>query len=301
MELGCDRGLQSGNCDSGYSCAYSANLSWRGPATPMAKEIDPRLVFERLFSAPAKDETDANRAKRELYNKSILDFVLDDALRLKNRLGMTDQRKLEEYLSAVREIELRIARHGRTPAKGPTGVATPKGVPDDYQEHLRLLLDLLVLAFQGDLTRISTFVLANEGSNRSYKFIDVPDGHHDLSHHGGNKAKLEKIRQINRFHIKNFAYFVGKLKAIQEGDGTLLDNCMLLYGSGNGDGNRHNHDDLPILLVGKGGGTIKTGRHVVYPRPKQTPLTNLFLGLLDRMGAPTDRLGDSTGKLEGLS
>jgi hypothetical protein len=298
LELGCDRGLQSGNCDSGYSCAYSANISWRSESTPMAKEVDPRLVFERLFASPIKDEAEASRAKRDRYNKSILDFVAEDAGQLRRRLGGSDQRKMDEYLSGVRDLELRIARLGHGPVIAPPGVTAPTGIPQDYQEHIRVLCDLLVLAFQGDLTRVSTFVLANEGSNRSYKFIGVPEGHHDLSHHGNDKAKLEKLRQINRFHITQLAYLLEKLRSIKEGEGSLLDSCMLLYGSGNGDGNRHNHDDLPILLAGRGRGTLRTGRHVRYQR--ETPLTNLYLAMLDRMEVPAESFGDSTGKLEGL-
>ncbi|GIW78385.1 MAG: hypothetical protein KatS3mg105_0192 [Gemmatales bacterium] len=297
LELGCDRGLNAGNCDSGYSCAYSNNLSWRTPSTPMSKEVNPRALFDRLFGNGEKRETAASRAKRDLYRKSILDFVADDARRLKARLGSNDQQKLEEYLTGVREIEQRIARTGE-PEKGPDGIVRPSGIPQDYAEHIRILEDLLILAFQGDLTRIATFVYANEGSNRSYRMIGVPEGHHDLSHHGGKPEKLEKIRKINHFHMQQFAYFLKKLKSIREGDGTLLDNCMILYGSGNSDGNRHNHDDLPILLVGKGGGTLHTGRHVCYPR--NTPLTNLYLAMLERMGVPRDSFGDSTGKLEGL-
>jgi hypothetical protein len=244
-------------------------------------------------------EVDEARARRDLYRKSILDFVAEDATRLKGRLGAGDQRKLTEYMDAVRELELRIALAGREPAKAPPNVKRPGGVPQEYADHIRLLTDLLVLAFQGDVTRISTFVYANEGSNRSYRFLGVPDGHHDLSHHGNDKEKLNKIRQINRFHLEQFAYLLTKLKAIKEGDGTLLDNCMIVYGSGNGDGNRHNHDELPILLAGKGGGTLQTGRHVRYPF--NTPLTNLYLNLLDRMDVPVERLGDSTGRLANLT
>ena len=174
----------------------------------------------------------------------------------------------------------------------------PAGIPAAYQEHVSLMLDLLALAFQGDLTRISTFVLANDGSNRSYPFIGVPDGHHDLSHHGGSTEKLEKLTLINRFHIEQFARFLGKLQSIREGDGNLLDNCMLVYGSGIGDGNRHNHDDLPILVAGKGGGPLRTGRHIRYS--SETPLTNLYVAMLDLMGAPAKSFGDSTGPLAEL-
>jgi hypothetical protein len=299
LELGCEGGSQTGNCDSGYSCAYSSNISWRTASTPMAKEVNPRLVFERLFAGQPKDEADASRAKRERYRASILDFVAEDANRLRNRLGVTDQRKMDEYLSALREVEMRITRAGQVTEVGSARIARPTGIPKEYQEHMRLMCDLLVLAFQTDLTRIATFVFANDGSNRSYRFIDVPEGHHDLSHHGNDKKKQEKIRTINRFHISQLAYLLGKLKAVKEGNGSLLDQCMIVYGSGISDGNAHNHDELPILLAGKGGGTLTPGRHIRYP--KNTPLTNLYLSMLDRMDCPTDRLGDSTGRLPSLA
>ncbi len=299
LELGIERGLNSGNCDSGYSCAYSANLSWRSDSTPQAKEINPRLVFERLFAGHIKGEAEAARVKRERYKLSVLDFVTEEASQLKARLGANDQRKLDEYLSCVRELEVRVNKASVFAEKLPAGVSRPAGIPTEYQEHIRLMTDLLVLAFQGDLTRIATFVYANDGSNRSYRFIGVPEGHHDLSHHGGNKQKQAKIREINRFHIAQVAYLLGKLKTIPEGEGTLLDQCMIVYGSGISDGNRHNHDDLPILLAGRGGGTLKPGRHVRYP--KETPLTNLYVGMLDRMGVHVDSFGDSKGKLESLS
>jgi hypothetical protein len=295
LEIGCEGGRQAGSCDSGYSCAYSSNISWRTESMPLAKEVNPRLVFERLFSSQVKGEADSSRAKRERYQTSILDFIAEDANRLKMRLGATDQRKLDEYLTALREIEVRLTRAGK-PIEGlPTGATRPTGIPKDYEEHLRLMSDLLALAFQADLTRVATFVFANDGSNRSYRSIGVPEGHHDLSHHGHDHKKQEKIRQINRFHISQLAYLLGKLKAVREAGGTLLDNSMIVYGSGIGDGNRHNHDDLPILLAGKAGGSLPTGQHLRFP--KETPLMNLYLSMLDRVGAPVDRLGDSTGRL----
>ena len=296
IELGIERGAQAGNCDSGYSCAYSSNISWRSEVTPMAKEINPRLVFERLFAHAAEGPFDANKAKRDRYRKSILDLVADDAQQLQGRLGATDRRKVDEYLTAVREIERRLVRVDAKAEVAP-GFTAPGGIPSDYREHVRLMGDMMVLAFQADLTRIATFMFANEGSTKPYPFIDVPEGHHDLSHHGNDPAKHEKIKKINTFHVDQFAYVVGRLKAIKEGDGTLLDRSMLVYGSGIGDGNRHNHDDLPVLLAGRGNGTIKTGRHLKYPK---TPLNNLFLSMLDRMGAPTKSLGDSTGRLAHL-
>jgi Protein of unknown function (DUF1552) len=296
IELGIDRGGQSGNCDSGYSCAYSSNISWRSPTTPTAKEVNPRLVFERLFAA----DGGANRARRDKYRLSILDFVNEDARRLNSRLGVTDRRKLDEYLSSVRELETRIARveAGKEPEVKTPDYPRPTGVPKDYAEHVRLMFDLLALAFQGDVTRISTFVYANEGSTKSYSFIGVPEGHHDLSHHAGDTKKHEKITTINTFHISLFAGFLDKLATIKEGDGSLLDHSMIVYGSGISDGNRHNHDDLPILMAGKANGTIKPGRHVVYPR--RTPLNNLYLSMLDRLDVKIPGLGDSKGRLNSL-
>lgn len=296
LELGCDRGAQAGNCDSGYSCSYSTNISWRSDTTPQAKEVDPKLAFERLFSCGAAAEM---RSRREKYQKSILDLVLEDAQDLQAKLGIKDRRKLDEYLSSVRELEVRISAAGSKPQEPLPNYPIPEGIPADYGEHIRLMYDLMVLAFQGDLTRVSTFVVANEGSNRAYPFIDVPDGHHDLSHHGGNAEKQAKIRLINRFHVTQFAYFLEKLKTVAEGERTLLDNSMILYGSGLGDGNAHNHDNLPILLAGSGGNTIQTGRHIRYE--KETPLNNLYLSMLDRVESSVEGLGDSTGRLELLS
>ena len=296
LELGCDRGAQSGNCDSGYSCSYSTNISWRTETTPQAKEIDPRLAFERLFSLGGASES---RSKREKFKKSVLDYVLEDARDLRAKLGAKDQRKLDEYLNSVHELEGRIATAGRNTERPLPDYPIPAGIPKDYAQHIRLMYDLMTLAFQGDLTRISTFVVANEGSNRAYPFIDVPDGHHDLSHHGGDAEKQKKIRTINHFHVTQLAYFLEKLSRIAEGERTLLDNSMILYGSGLADGNAHAHHNLPILLAGTGGDTIRSGRHLRYE--KETPLNNLFLSMLDRIDSSTDELGDSTGRLEGLA
>lgn len=298
LEIGCEGGAPGGQCDHGYSCAYQTNLSWRGEATPAAKEIDPRLVFARLFGSDLPGDRDARQTRRERDEQSILDFVREDAGQLRQRLGAADRRKLDEYLTAVREIEQRIQRAQPIAEVGQTKYPRPVGIPADYREHLRLMSDLLALAFQADLTRIATFVFANDGSNRSYRALGVPEGHHDLSHHGGDRDKQGKIRRINQFHVEQFAYLLGKLKSIPEGDGTLLDHCAIVYGSGISDGDRHNHDDLPILLCGKAGGTLQTGRHLRFPR--ETPLTNLWLSLLDRVGVSVDAFGDSTGRLAGL-
>jgi hypothetical protein len=297
LEIGCEGGKNVGECDHGYSCAYQSNLSWRSESTPVAKEINPRLVFDRLFGNPPRGDDEA-RARGERHHKSILDHVTEDARQLAAVLGVSDRRKLDEYLTSVREIEHRVCRAAPALDGGRAEYRRPLGIPADYQEHLRLMGDLLALAFQSDLTRLATFVFANDGSNRSYRAIGVPDGHHDLSHHGGDEAKQEKIRRVNQFHAAQLAYFLGKMKSTSEADGTLLDHCMVVYGSGISDGNAHSHDDLPILLAGKGCGTIKTGRHLRYP--KGTPLTNLYLSMLERVGAPIDSFGDSTGRLAAL-
>jgi hypothetical protein len=307
LELGCERGRQAGACDTGYSCVYSSNMSWRTPSAAMPKEVNPRLVFDRLFGDGDPASLRQRGDKRQRYRKSVLDFVRDDAVRLKSQLGRTDRRKLDEYLASVRQVERQVAqwsdreRSGQTPhgsADGTPRLARPEGIPKDYGAHLRLMEDLIVLAFQGDTTRIVTFMFANAGSNRSYRVIGVPDGHHSLSHHGGNKEKQQKISKINRFHVTQFAHLLERLRATREGPRTLLDNSLVVYGSGIGDGNRHNHNELPIVLAGRGGGAIDTGRHVRYA--KDTPLMNLYLAMLNVFGAPVERAGDSTGRLDGL-
>lgn len=295
LEIGCDPSAMAGNCDSGYSCVYSSTISWRSATTPMPKMVNPRLIFDRLFSAAAGGD----RARQDARRRSILDFVREETVRLQSSLGANDRRKLDEYFTSIRDIEQRIERAARMPAPAAPNMTLPQGVPSDYTEHLRLLGDLFVLAFATDSTRVATFVFANEGSNRTYSAIGVREGHHELSHHENNPAKQAKVRQINTFHTTQLAYILGKLKETREGDGSLLDNCMIVYGSGNSDGNRHNHDDLPILVAGKGGGSIRSGRHIRVPR--ETPLNNLWLSLLDRVQTPIDQLGDSTGRLQGLN
>ncbi len=298
LELGTDKARLAGNCDSGYSCAYSFNISWKSEATPMPPEVNPRLVFDRLFGNGHGGEQSEAQARRNRYQKSILDFALEDARKLKSNLGYTDRRKLDEYLDAVRELEQRIERADRFAATLPD-YTRPTGVPKDYEAHVRLQFDLLALAFQSDNTRIATYIMAHDGSNRAYPFIGVSEGHHDLSHHGGDETKKGKIAKINRFHATQFAYFVEKLASIKEGEGTLLDNCMVVYGSGLGDGNRHNHDNLPCVVAGKGGGTITTGRHVRLGT--EVPMTNLYVSMLERMGVPGATVGDSTGTLKELA
>ena len=299
LELGCEAGRSAGNCDSGYSCAYSSNISWSSETTPVGKEVNPRLAFERLFSQGDSGEAQRNRRQRLAMRKSVLDYVAGDAERLQKRLGRDDQRKLDEYLSGVRQVERQIEySESESKQPGAAELQIPEGVPQEYADHIRLMLDMMVLAFQTDSTRIATMMFANAGSNRNYRHIGVPDGHHDLSHHGGDPKKHAKIREINRFHVTQLAYFLDRLKSIPEGEGTLLDNSMILYGSALSDGNRHNNENMPILLAGRGGGTIDPGRHVAYST--ETPLCNLFLSMLDRVGASTPYIGDSTGRLSGL-
>ncbi len=294
LEIGGEHGAMAGNCDSGYSCVYSSTMSWRSSTQPLPKEVNPRLVFERLFGAGP----DAQRARRDLKRRSVLDFVRDDAGNLRNKVGLSDRRKLDEYFSSIRDVEVRMERAAKLPPVLAPAGPRPAGVPASFQEHVRLLCDLMVLAFQADVTRVITFVLANEGSNRPYREIGVSEGHHDLSHHENKPAKKAKIRDVNKFHVTQLAYLLTRLKAVREGDGTLLDHCMVAYGSGNSDGNAHNHDDLPILLAGRGCGTIQTGRHLKFA--KETPLNNLWVSMLDRLNVKVAALGDSTGGLPGL-
>jgi hypothetical protein len=306
LELGLDGSQTVGDCDSGYSCAYVSNIAWAGESQPLPHEVNPAALFDRLFGSPDERAAAENRAKRLRYRKSILDFVAEDARRLDRSLGKSDHQKLDEFTTSIREIEKRVeaarleqqrAAEQKKPFE-PT-VARPDGIPGDFAEHMKLMCDMLVLAFQMDVTRISTLMIARDGSDRAYREIGLSEGHHTLSHHQRRPEKLEAIGKINLYHMKQFAYFLEKLNSIKEGDGTLLDNSMIMLGSGIGDGDRHNHDDLPILLAGRGGGAVSPGRHIRYPRA--TPLCNLYLSMLEPMGIDADRFGDSTGKLAGLS
>src|SRR5437868_2922738 len=297
LELGIEKFRGTGNCDSGYSCVYEHTLAWRNPTTPLPTEVDPQIIFDRLFS---ENSNDPERLKRSRLRASVLDAVLDDAHSLERTLGGADRQKLDQYLSSVRDLEERIQRADKLPPVTlPEGTQRPEQLPAEVTEHLHLMCDTLVLAFQTDVTRISTFMFGREGSEQKYTMAGVNEGHHSITHHQ-NKPELQaKIRAINTYHIQQFAYLLGKLKAVKEGEGTLLDNCMLAYGSAIADGNRHEHGDLPVLLAGRGGGTVKPGRHFRVPR--ETPINNLWLAMLERMGAPTKQLGDSTGVLTGLA
>jgi hypothetical protein len=295
LELGCDKGQSAGACDSGYACAYQFHISWRSESTPNPVEVDPRRVFDRLFGDGERTDTAGSRENRDATRKSVLDFALEDARNLQSQLGSTDRRKLDEYLTSVRELELRI-ENAHNFSRSIPEMARPSDAPEGYEERLRLLLDLLALAFQTDTTRISTLIMAHDGSNRPYPFIGVAEGHHELSHHEGKEEKKQKITKINRFHATQLAYFLKKLKSMPEGNGSVLDNSMILYGSGIGDGNAHNHDKLPILLAGGGAGTLHPGRHLDLGR--KVPMTNLYLAMLERLGVHSESLGDSNGILE---
>lgn len=298
IELGLEASAQAGNCDSGYSCAYASNMSWRGPTNPMAKEIDPGAVFDRLFAGQTVKETRQAKSTREKYRKSVLDFVLEDAQQLHKNLPTVDQRKLDEYLYSVRDVEKRIAGADRLrmTEEGVPDYPRPSGVPRELAKHSELMMDMVTLAMQTDSTRILTFMMTNAGSNRSYPEIGVSEGHHESSHHGKSPHKQENVAKINRFQIDRFDYLLRRLKAVTEGQGTLLDNSMIVYGSGISDGDRHNHDDLPIILAGSAGGRIKTGRHIRYKNG--TPLCNLYLWMMHQMGAKADAFGDSNGLLK---
>jgi hypothetical protein len=300
LELGCERGAMAGDCDSGYSCAYSSTISWRSESTPNAKEVQPRALFERLFGDADSAQAKAGAEMRRRRKASLLDFVVEEAKALQSTLGAADRRKVEEYLESVRDIEARLERvEGDLAARVLSGVPIPApGIPADRGEHIRLVGDMLVLAFQADLTRVSTFMFANEGSNRPYREIGITDGHHDISHHGREPGKLEDKRRIDAFHAEQLAYILGRMNSIQEAGGSLLDNSMIVFGGGISDGNRHNHNDLPILIAGRAGGRLPGGRHLVYP--DMTPLNNLYISMLDWMGVDVEDLGDATGELKGL-
>lgn len=298
LELSTDGERSSGKCDSGYSCAYQFNLSWKTESMPMAPEMDPRLVFERLFGMGAAAGSSQEAARRVKYKKSILDFVMSDAKSLQQKLSTNDNRKLDEYFASIRDIELRIEKADKMKSNLPAGVKVPEGVPDNTQEHIRLMFDLLLLAFQTDSTRIATYMLAHDGSNRSFPEIGVPDSHHGISHHQNNPEKLAKIAKIDLFYMEQFAYFMKRMKDTKENGKSLLDTSMIVYGGGIGDGDRHNHDRLPIILAGGGNGMITPGQHLNLPG--KVPMTNLYLAMLERMGVKAENIGDSTGILTGI-
>ena len=296
LELGLQDVRMVGGCDSGYSCAYSNTISWSSPTTPLPYENNPSQVFARLFGDG--DTTDpAVRAIRARQDRSLLDFVVGDADRLRARLGAGDRRKLGDYLDSVREVERRIRNAQRQDVELPA-FDRPDGIPPTFEEHVEVMSDLITLAFQADLTRVVTFMYCREGSNRTYRSIGVPDAHHGLSHHQNDPEKMARQAMIDRHHVAMFAYLLRKLQDAQDEDGSLLDHSMVVYGSSLSDSNAHTHDNLPTLLAG-GGGALHGGRHLRYP--DGTPMTNLFLTMLDRLNVYRDQIGDSTGQIAHLS
>lgn len=296
LEIGLDDNRVVGHCDSGYSCAYTNSIAWRGPSTPLPPETNPRLLFERLFGDFDPSVSAETRARRANYRKSILDSAREETSRLLGQVGPSDRHKLDEYLTTIRDLEKRIQQAERSAPTATPDFDKPSGIPSDFSEHAKLMYDLQALAFQADLTRVATMVVGREGSVRTYEEIGVPDPHHPLSHHRNMEDSLAKLTKINTYHMELFAHFLNRLQSTQDGDGTLLDHSMIVYGCGISDSNRHTHENLPVLLAGGGGGTLKGDRHVKVAG--NTPITNLYLSLLDRMEVRADKLGDSTGKLE---
>jgi Protein of unknown function (DUF1552) len=298
LELGCEATRSVGSCDAGYSCAYVNSMSWRSATTPMPPEINPRLVFERLYGSLDTTLDPKVQARLTEDRRSILDSVTERTQQLVSTLGPPDRRKVDEYLTAIRDIEKRIARTENENRQLSPEMEKPAGVPGGFVDHANLMNDLLVAAFQADITRVATLIYSKEGSNRSYPELGFSDPHHPLTHHRKKEELMEKVTQINCHHLEQFASFIGKMKSTQDGDGTLLDHSMVVYGSSISDANVHIHEDLPVVLLGRGDGSIKAGRHIVYP---ETPMTNLYLTLLDRMGVQAEKLGDSTGKADHLT
>ena len=295
LELGLDSNDVAGQCERGWSCAYVHTLSWRTPTTPMPIENEPRVVFERLFGD--SNTTDpAERLARIQRRRSILDSVTQAAARLLTGLRPSDRARLAEYLDAIRDVERRIQVAEEQSSRELPVLDRPAGIPATFDEHAKLMFDLQVLAYQTDLTRVITFMMGREQADRTYREIGIPDAHHPLTHHQNDPVKIAKVIQINIFHARMFAYFLEKLRSTPDGDGSLLDHSMIVYGSGISDGNKHLHQDLPVLLVGGAAGRVKGGHHVRYP--KDTPMTNLFLAMLDKLGIAVENFGDSTGKLD---
>lgn len=299
LELGCEDSRTVGNCDSGYSCAYTNSISWRSATTPNPPETNPRLVFERLFGAEDLNVDPATKARRSLLRKSILDVVNARTQKLVSTLGTSDQRKMDEYLTGIREVERRIQMAEHDNRQFTPDIEKPGGIPEHFSDYVKLMFDLQVLAYQADITRVSSLQFGREASVRTYNEIGVADPHHAISHHRNIPELIDKISKINTHHVSLFAYFLQKLQATKEGNGTLLDRVMVVYGSAICDGNSHSHGDLPVLVAGKGNGRLKPGQHIQYPTG--TPMTNLYLSLLDCMNIEAERLGDSSGKLPGLT
>ena len=297
LELSLESRENVGSCDPGYAYAYANTLCWSSATTPLPMENNPRVVFERLFGGNESTDPEAWRARRE-EDRSILDAVADKIARLQRDLGQPDRRKLDEYLEAIRNAERRIQMAESQSERELPVIDQPAGVPPTFEEHAKLMFDLQLLAYQADLTRVITFMVGHETSQRAYPEIGVPDAHHPLSHHGGNKAKIANLIKVNQYHAQMFAYYLGRMRDTPDGDGSLLDHATILYGSGMSDGNGHNHHNLPTVLVGGGVGTVSGGRHIQYPRETETPIANLWLNMLDKLGVPLDTFGDSSGHLD---
>jgi hypothetical protein len=298
LELGIESNAMLGSCDGGASCAYTNTIAWSSETTPLPIENDPRAVFERLFGTSGSTDRVARLARIE-QDRSILDFVGQQINTLKQRIGSGDKVRVTEYLDSVRDVARRIQLAEQQNSRELPVVDQPIGIPADYAQHARLMMDMLALAYQTDLTRVSTFMLAKEVSGRSYPEIGVADSHHPVSHHQDEPAKLERLHKINEYHLRQFAYLVDKLSKLPEGDGSMLDHTLFLYGTGISDSNTHFHDDLPIALVGGKAAGIKGGRYIRYP--KGTPLTNLHMTILQNMGVPVEQIGDSTGTVDRLT
>lgn len=296
LELGLDDSRVIGHCDSGYSCAYTNSLSWRGPSTPLPPETNPRLLFERLFGDFDPGLTAETRARRARYRKSVLDVTREETRRLLRQVGPADRNKLDEYVTTIRDLEKRIEHSETSQPVAAPDFDKPSGIPSSFGDHARLMYDLQAIAFQADITRVATMVVGREGSVRTYEEIGVPDPHHPLSHHRNQEDALAKLTKINTYHVELFAHFLNRLRSTQEGDGTLLDHSLLLYGCGLSDSNRHTYDNLPVFVAGGGNGTLKGGRHL--RAPENTSIASLYLSLLDRMNVRADHFGDSKGMLE---
>ena len=299
IELCCDATRKASDCDSGYSCAYQYNISWQSPTTPMTPESNPRLAFERLFGAGPHGERAQNAQRQMRDRRSVLDFVMGDAKAMQHRLSLRDQEKLDQYLTGIREVEKRIQKAEKFGPNVDPDEATPSGIPAKQVEYVELMYDIMLLAFKTDSTRVATFVLGHDGDNRSFSEIGITEGHHDLSHHQNNPERIEKVAQIDRWYVEQFARFLARMDSIQDVDGhSLLHNSRIIYGSGNADGNRHTHENLPVLLAGAGGGSFHGGRFVQHGNK---PLSNLFLNLAETAGVSgLDRFGDSTGRLSNV-
>jgi hypothetical protein len=296
LQLGVEGTRLYGSCDTGYPCAYQYNISWASETLPLSPEPNPRIVFEKLFGGGSGTEREASLRRRLEARKSVLDFVMADVRRMNRELGRNDRQKVEEYLEGVRKLEQQIEKSERFGLPEPS-VAQPAGIPADHEQHVDLMYDLMALAFQTDSTRVISYCVAPEGSNRPFPTLGIAEGHHFLTHHMGNKEKILKVAKIERWYMERFARFLRKMDSMKDADGkSVLENSMIVYGCAMGDGNRHNHDELPVVLAGGGGGTMTPGRHLKLR--SSTPMTNLYIAMLNRAGVKAERVGDSTGHLE---